>query len=89
MEQEEIKERQKEILTESLLRLDNLLTMAENLEIKNPNEKWLVHQSLLEEIPLLEKLLTLCEYHDTEQIINRVKKIANNVAPASSSGCYV
>ena len=88
MDDKEIKERQKQILHDSLERTDDFLTEAENLKLNNQLEKWIVHHCLLNEIPLLEKLFTLCEYDGTEQIINRVKKIAEKLAPASSIECY-
>jgi len=88
MEQEEIKQRQEEILNDSLIRLDDLLTEAENLEVDSPLDRWIIHHCLLNEIPLIEKLLTLCEYDGTERVINRVKKIANNFAPVSALECF-
>ena len=88
MEQEGIKQRKDQILTDSLLRLDDLLTKAENLQLDNPLDKWLIHHALLEEIPLLEKLFILCEYDGREQIINRVKKITENLAPVTNLECY-
>ena len=88
MDQEEIKSKQEQILNESLVRLDKLLTEAENLKFDNQLGKWIVHHCLLNEIPLLEKLLTLCEYDGTERVINRVKKIANNLAPMSHMECF-
>jgi len=80
LEQEEIKERQKEILHESLERMNDILTEAENLKLDNQLDRWIIHHCLLNEIPLMETLLILCEYDGTEQIINRVKKIAENLA---------
>jgi len=85
---DKIKEKQQQILTDSLKRTDDLLTKAENLELDDPLEKWIIHHCLLNEIPLLKELFRLCEYDDTEQIINRVRKIADSFALANSTGCY-
>jgi len=88
MDQEEIKQRQEEILNDSLVRLDKLLIEAENLKLYNQLDKWIIHHCLLNEIPLLQKLLTLCEYDDTGSVIARVRKIAENLRPISHLECF-
>lgn len=88
MDQQEIKERQQKILNESIVRLDDLLEHAQKVKINSPLDKWILHHCLLNEIPLLQELLTLCECNETELIIKRVKKIAENLAPASNLECF-
>ena len=88
MNQKALKERQKQILDESLERMDDILTKAENLKLDNQIDRWIIHHCLLNEIPLMEQLLILCEYKNTEQVINRVKKIAENLAPTSGLECF-
>lgn len=84
----EFKDNQKQILADSLLRLDDLLTKAENLKLDNTLDKFLVHHYMLEEIPLLDKLLTLCECENKDDILDRVRKVAENLAPATNLECF-
>lgn len=84
----EFKENQKQILADSLLRLDDLLTKAENLKLDNTLDKFLVHHCMLEEIPLLDKLLTLCNAENKDDILDRMRKVAENLAPASNLECF-
>lgn len=84
----EFKENQKQILADSLLRLDDLLTKAECLQLDNPLDRFQVHHYMLEELPLLDKLLTLCNAENKDDILDRVRKIANNIAPASNLECF-
>jgi len=85
----EFKESQQQILTESLTRLDELLTKAENLKLDNQLDKWVIHHCLLNEIPLLDTLLTLCDAKNKDSILDRVRRITENLAPASLTGFYV
>jgi len=84
----EFKESQKQILADSLLRLDDLLTKAENLKLNNTLDKFLVHHYMLEELPLLDKLLTLCECENKDSILDRVRKVAENLAPTTNLECF-
>lgn len=84
----EFKESQKQILADSLLRLDDLLTKAENLKLDNTLDKFLVHHFMLEELPLLDKLLTLCECENKDIILDRVRRIAESIAPATNLECF-
>ena len=84
----EFKESQQQILTESLTRLDDLLTKAEGLQLDNQLDRWIIHHCMLNEIPLMETLLKLCNYDKTEQVIDRIKKIAENLAPVSNVAAY-
>ncbi len=90
MEQKELefKESQQRILRESLLRLDDLLTKAEGLQLDNQLDRWVIHHCMLNEIPLMETLLKLCNYDKTEQVIDRIKRICENLAPASHMDAY-
>ena len=84
----DIEAEKRQILADSLLSVDCLLTRAENLEFKTTLEKWTVYHALLEEMPLLEKLFTLTGYDGKEQLINRVRKITENICPASNLECF-
>ena len=95
MEQEEIeqkelefKESQQRILAESLTRLDDLLTKAEGLQLDNQLDRFVIHHCMLNEIPLMETLLKLCDYDKTEQVIDRIKKIVENLAPTTNLECF-
>lgn len=85
---EEIKRSTDQILNDSLTRIDDLLTEAENLKLDNPLDCWILHHCLLHEVPLLQQLLILLDYDGREQIIDRVKKIAENLAPVSNVVAY-
>lgn len=84
----EFKESQQQILHDSLERLDELLTKAEGLELDNQLDRWAVHHCMLNEIPLMETLLKLCDYDKTEQVIDRIKQIAENLAPTTKLECF-
>ena len=88
MNQTEIKERQQEMLSEGITRLDHLLDEAENLQLNNSLDKWIVSRCLLVEIPLIEELFKACECKRTEQLIKKLRKIANNLSSVSHLGCY-
>lgn len=88
MNQTEIKVRQQEMLNKSIIRLDDLLEHTQKVKIDSPLDKWIIHHCLLNEIPLLKELLTLCECNKTEQIINKVRKVAENLAPVSDLECF-
>ncbi|MCH8915986.1 MAG: hypothetical protein IIA82_09115 [Thaumarchaeota archaeon] len=88
MDEEEIKRSTDQILNDSLTRIDNLLSEAENLKLDNQLDRWIIHHCMLSEIPLMETLLKLCNYDKTKQVIDRVKKIAENLAPTTKLECF-
>ena len=63
-------------------RLESLLKEADNLKIDSILDRWVLHQCLLLEIPLLEALLTNSE--KKQQMVNRLRKTVNNLSPVPS-----
>jgi len=67
-------------------RLESLLKETDNLKLDDILDRWLLHKCLLLEIPLLEALLSDSDMK--KQMVNRLRKIANNLAPVPNYGVY-
>jgi len=67
-------------------RLESLLKEADNLKLDSILDRWVLHKCLLLEIPLLEALLTDCG--KKKQMVNRLRKTANDLAPVPNYGVY-
>ena len=73
---------EREMVLQSCERLESLLKEADNLKIDSILDRWVLHQCLLLEIPLLEALLTNSD--KKQQMVNRLRKTANNLSPVPS-----
>jgi len=73
---------ERKMVLQSCERLESLLKEADNLKIDSILDRWVLHQCLLLEIPLLEALLTDSE--KKQQMVNRLRKTVNNLSPVPS-----
>jgi len=84
----EIKTIKQNMLNETLERTTKLLDLAEKIAQGSSAGKYFVHICLLDQLPLLEEVLDMHGYKNKDDIINRVRKIANNAAPTSGLEFY-
>lgn len=82
------KTKQQKVIDETFEHVYSLLTTAERLINKPAEFRFQVHHKLLDMIPVVETILDANGFTRTDEVTQRIKEVAEMVAPASDAGCY-
>ena len=83
------KTKEQKVIDMTFKHVDKLLTTAEKAITVSPVEdRYHIHHCLIEMIPTVEYVLNGYGYTKTKDVVNRIKIIAEKVAPASDLECF-
>lgn len=82
------KTKQQKVIDKTSKIVYDLLTTAENIPEMNVDQKWLIHHLLISLIPTVETIFDANGFSRTDEVIRRIKEVAELVAPASHVAAY-